>query len=331
MVLVMRSKVIVWAYLIVLSLGTMLSLYMPKTEAAAKDSVVIPGDAIRLRILANSDLDSDQALKRKVRDAVNAQITLWVQDLTSMDKAKSVIKEKLPEIKAIAEKVVHDQGSNQTVKVQFGKVQFPTKLYGQFLYPAGKYQAVLITLGKGEGANWWCVLYPPLCFLDFSNGVAVSQGFNEKAEAATNHSDDQNKAAQQGKASSDDQLQKNATQQEEDSVQPDEKTTKDTTSDQESKTAKKQDHNSQKSSKTADQKNSKQSTKETVQQSADEKDTAVADDQLASTDQTKSDASIETAAKAHKIVEKAPVYTSEDEQPVKVKFFIVELWQKLFD
>lgn len=235
MVLVMRSKVIVWAYLIVLSLGTMLSLYMPKTEAAAKDSVVIPGDAIRLRILANSDLDSDQALKRKVRDAVNAQITLWVQDLTSMDKAKSVIKEKLPEIKAIAEKVVHDQGSNQTVKVQFGKVQFPTKLYGQFLYPAGKYQAVLITLGKGEGANWWCVLYPPLCFLDFSNGVAVSQGFNEKAEAATNHSDDQNKAAQQGKASSDDQLQKNATQQEEDSVQPDEKTTKDTTSDQESK------------------------------------------------------------------------------------------------
>ena len=72
------------------------------------------------------------------------------------------------------------------MNVKFGKVQFPTKLYGQFLYPAGEYQAILITLGSGEGANWWCVLYPPLCFLDFSNGVAVSDGFEEKkAKAAT--------------------------------------------------------------------------------------------------------------------------------------------------
>ena len=64
--------------------------------------------------------------------------------------------------------------------MEFGKVQFPTKLYGEFLYPAGEYQAILITLGEGTGANWWCVLYPPLCFLDFSNGVAVqSDGFED--------------------------------------------------------------------------------------------------------------------------------------------------------
>ena len=183
----MRSKMVVWGYLIVLSLGTMLSLYMPKTEAAAKESIVIPGEAIRLRILANSDFEEDQAIKRKVRDAVNAQITLWVQDLTSMEKARTVINAKLPEIQAIAEQVVREQGSDQSVNVEFGKVQFPTKLYGQFLYPAGEYQAILITLGCGEGANWWCVLYPPLCFLDFSNGVAVSDGFEEekKAQAKT--------------------------------------------------------------------------------------------------------------------------------------------------
>ncbi|MFL6560355.1 MAG: stage II sporulation protein R, partial [Bacillus sp. (in: firmicutes)] len=183
----MRNKLVVWGYLIVLSLGTMLSLYMPKTEAASKESIVIPGEAIRLRILANSDFEKDQAIKRKVRDAVNAQITLWVQDLTSMEKARTVINEKLPEIQAISEKVVREQGSTQSVKVEFGKVQFPTKLYGQFLYPAGEYQAILITLGAGEGANWWCVLYPPLCFLDFSNGVAVSDGFEgeKKAKAKT--------------------------------------------------------------------------------------------------------------------------------------------------
>ena len=67
-----------------------------------------------------------------------------------------------------------EQGLQQTVKVEFGKAEFPTKLYGQFLYPAGEYEAIVITLGEGKGANWWCVLFPPLCFLDFSSGTAVS-------------------------------------------------------------------------------------------------------------------------------------------------------------
>src|SRR4051794_15364512 len=101
-----------------------------------------------------------------------------------MEKARMVLKEKLPDIQAVAERVVREQGSGQSVKVEFGKVQFPTKLYGEFLYPAGEYQAILITLGEGTGANWWCVLYPPLCFLDFSNGVAVqSDGFEDSNTA----------------------------------------------------------------------------------------------------------------------------------------------------
>lgn len=66
-----------------------------------------------------------------------------------------------------------EKGAHQSVSVQFNKISFPTKLYGNMVYPAGKYEAILITLGNGEGANWWCVLFPPLCFLDFSNGEAV--------------------------------------------------------------------------------------------------------------------------------------------------------------
>src|SRR4051812_31468297 len=181
----MNSKVLVWSYLIILSLGTILNLYIPKTEAVAKDSIVIPAEAIRLRILANSDSAQDQETKRMVRDAVNEQITLWVQELTSMEKAKAVLTSKLPEVQAIAEKVVAEQGSKQSVNLEFGKVQFPTKLYGEFLYPAGEYQAILITLGEGTGANWWCVLFPPLCFLDFSNGEATSPGFEEAEEEET--------------------------------------------------------------------------------------------------------------------------------------------------
>lgn len=179
----MKNKPMATIYLFVLILTTIMSLYIPKTEVTANNEVIIPNDAIRLRILANSDLEADQALKRKVRDAVNEEITKWVSELTSKEAAKDVLKEKLPEIQLIAERVVEEEKANQAVNVTFDKVDFPTKLYGEFLYPAGQYDAILITLGEGEGANWWCVLFPPLCFLDFSNGVAVSDGFEEeKAE-----------------------------------------------------------------------------------------------------------------------------------------------------
>jgi stage II sporulation protein R len=178
-VMKLQTKTLALAYVLILSIGTILSLYIPKNEVTASEAIVIPKEAIRLRILANSDTESDQALKRLVRDEVNANITKWVQELADINVARDTLKSKLPEIQAIAEEVVKNEGSTQTVKVEFGKVQFPTKLYGQFLYPAGEYEAILISLGEAKGANWWCVLFPPLCFLDFSNGVAVSDGFEE--------------------------------------------------------------------------------------------------------------------------------------------------------
>lgn len=227
----MNTKVIVNLYILILSLGTLFSLYIPQTEVVADEPLVIPSEAIRLRILANSDMEEDQAIKRKVRDEVNKHITEWVSDLTSIEEARTLIKSKLPEVQEIAERVVKEEGSNQSVKTDFNKVDFPTKLYGQFLYPAGEYEAILITLGDGDGANWWCVLFPPLCFLDFSNGVAVSDGFEEEPK---------------------EQEEKLAVQDEE--------------------------------------KESKQ-----------EKDN-----------------------------EENPVYTGEDEEEVEVKFFLVELWEKIF-
>lgn len=113
---------------------------------------------------------------------MNEQITEWVKDLTSVTVARKTIKENLPALETIAKEVLKEEGVNESVHVKFGKVEFPTKLYGQFLYPAGEYEAVLITLGKGEGANWWCVLFPPLCFLDFSNGEAVKAPEPSKEE-----------------------------------------------------------------------------------------------------------------------------------------------------
>jgi stage II sporulation protein R len=300
----MNSKVLVWSYLIILSLGTILNLYMPKTEAVAKDSIVIPAEAIRLRILANSDSAQDQEIKRKVRDAVNAQITLWVQDLTSLEKAKTVINSKLPEVQDIAEKVVAEQGSTQSVNVEFGKVQFPTKLYGEFLYPAGEYQAILITLGEGTGANWWCVLYPPLCFLDFSNGVAVqSDGFEDKAYAAE-------KEEQVVEAS--EEL---------------EKVEEKVTNAVKNVNAKKEQIN----------------VEEQVEEEVEEVKQVVVEKQVKEVKQVAEGKQVEVKKPVEKevveekqtpdkkkAIKEAPVYTAEDEEPVKVKFFVVELFEGIF-
>lgn len=173
----------VWIYMVLLFAALLIHLYVPQQESAAADEVkVIPSEAIRLRILANSDSDGDQEVKRAIRDEVNKEITKWVKDLTSIGEAREVITSRLPELEKIAEEELAKQGLDYSAKVEFGDVQFPTKLYGQYLYPAGVYEAVLITLGEGKGANWWCVLFPPLCFLDFSNGAAVSQGMEDAAE-----------------------------------------------------------------------------------------------------------------------------------------------------
>jgi stage II sporulation protein R len=305
----------------VLSLGTMLSLYMPKTEAAAKESIVIPGEAIRLRILANSDYEEDQAIKRKVRDAVNAQITLWVQDLTSMEKARTVIKAKLPEIQAISEQVVREQGSNQSVNVEFGKVQFPTKLYGQFLYPAGEYQAILITLGSGEGANWWCVLYPPLCFLDFSNGVAVSDGFEEekKAHAKTVNPDKPvEKVKREASSSEKPKKFKNEEVVASSSGPKEVKVEKEETS----------------SGGPKEVKVVKEEPKTVVEKAAtdDEVEMKKPERLIEKNVPVFNEIVIEDAEETVKVAEKAaPVYTSEDEKPVEVKFFVVEMWEKMFN
>lgn len=310
----MQSKTLVWAYLLILSLGTILSLYIPKNEVAAKDAVVIPGQAIRLRILANSDLDKDQALKRDVRDAVNAKISVWVKDLTSIKEARKVIKSKLPELQTTAEAVVKKEGSKQKVNVKFGKVQFPTKLYGQFLYPAGDYEAILITLGKGEGANWWCVLFPPLCFLDFSNGIAVSKGFDEKAAKD---------ADVKTKASTEDQSQFEANPKSEVDLKKPEAETSVAVSTDEPKS---------KAAPVEERVKSKAATIEKTIVKAPKKAPAVVN--RAEKEKLLEDTQTETAAvlpvKKEEPKKQAPVYTSQDEEPIKVKFFVVELWDKIF-
>jgi stage II sporulation protein R len=181
------------SYILLLFFGVNIGLAEQIPQTSSLQPVVIPDEAIRLRILANSDSPEDQQLKRKVRDAVNAEITKWVKDLTSIEEARNVIQSHLKEIEQIAKEVTIKENKKQSVKVEFGKVQFPTKFYGQYLYPAGEYEAILITLGEGNGANWWCVLFPPLCFLDFSNSDAVGASKDKKREEMKIQTDEEKK------------------------------------------------------------------------------------------------------------------------------------------
>lgn len=145
------------------------------------DIQVIPDEAIRLRILANSNQTDDQQLKRTIRDEVNAMITDWVKEITDINQARTMINKRIPEINDVVGKVLKRENKEQTFDVKYGSnITFPAKLYGSFLYPAGEYEAVLITLGEGKGDNWWCVLFPPLCFLDFGNGASVAKASTDE-------------------------------------------------------------------------------------------------------------------------------------------------------
>ena len=161
----------------------MIGQSLQKTDDS--DYEVIPDEAIRLRILANSDSDKDQALKEDVRDAVNAEINGWVEELNDIDQAREIIQSNVPELEKTVESVLEEAGSDQPYTLEYAEdVTFPTKLYGSYIYPAGEYEAVLITLGDGEGENWWCVLFPPLCFLDFSNGISVQEADEDSEQEA---------------------------------------------------------------------------------------------------------------------------------------------------
>ena len=162
-----------WVLLFLLFLLATNGYFSIRDVSAAQDLYTaqdaIPEDAIRLRILANSDSISDQTLKRKIRDAVAADIHEWIKNYETKEEASQVIQDKIPELRQIIETIMEERNQVQPFTIELTQTEFPTKLYGSTLYQAGTYEALKIVLGEGKGANCWCVLFPPLCFLDFSS------------------------------------------------------------------------------------------------------------------------------------------------------------------
>jgi len=116
---------------------------------------------LRLHILANSNSEEDQSVKLKVRDAVIEEFAGEMQDAGNARQAEKIISDNVGRVRLAAEKA----GYEGDVSVQIGDYEFPDRVYAGTLLPAGTYRAVRIILGEGEGDNWWCVMYPPLCFM----------------------------------------------------------------------------------------------------------------------------------------------------------------------
>lgn len=167
------------------ALAVLLASWEHNKALAAVVDADIPQESIRLRILANSDSVQDQALKRQVRDAIVEQMNGWVSGPTTLEEARVIVRERLPELEAVVGEQIRRYGYTYAYQVELGVVPFPAKLYGGKAYPAGDYEAVRVTIGAGEGQNWWCVLFPPLCFVDLAKGEAVAKKDQPKAAAAS--------------------------------------------------------------------------------------------------------------------------------------------------
>ncbi|WP_340014709.1 stage II sporulation protein R [Paenibacillus sp. FSL K6-1318] len=174
----MNRRIVKQIGLIIVCLMMIIMMWEGQKTDAAVAAAAIPEQSIRLRILANSDAPGDQLVKREIRDAVVAQMGEWVAELEnpqSLDEARQVIREHLSEIENKVGEELASRGLHYAYQVELGSVPFPTKLYGGTVYPAGDYEAVRITLGEGKGQNWWCVLFPPLCFIDAGTGDALAK------------------------------------------------------------------------------------------------------------------------------------------------------------
>ncbi|MDD4125771.1 MAG: stage II sporulation protein R [Eubacteriales bacterium] len=151
------------------------SAFLPIREEKLYDSV------IRLHVIANSDGETDQRVKLMVRDAILAEAENIFSD-KGMDEAMAVSMSNLSHerLTEIAEKVLSDNGLAYGAVVVFGKEDYPTREYDGVTFPAGKYYSLRVVLGEGEGQNWWCVLFPPLCL---GSSAVIIKATGSKSEA----------------------------------------------------------------------------------------------------------------------------------------------------
>lgn len=124
----------------------------------------IASKILRFHVLANSDSVADQSVKEEVRDAVGTYLNPLLEESESLDETKEIIDNHMEEIVEVAKNTLKSNGYGYEVTAHITETEFPEKTYGAYTFPKGKYEALQIIIGEGKGKNWWCVLYPNMCF-----------------------------------------------------------------------------------------------------------------------------------------------------------------------
>ncbi len=157
------------------------------TEQMQQD---MAGRVLRFHVLANSDSEPDQELKLKVRDEIGTMMAEKLQGVDSLEESRKIVSESLQEIEEAAADTIAESGCAYPVKAALENCAFPEKTYGMFTFPAGNYEALRVVIGEGEGHNWWCVMYPNLCFsgsmyeVDEESGEVLRDALSEEEYAA---------------------------------------------------------------------------------------------------------------------------------------------------
>ncbi len=135
--------------------------------------VIIPNESIRLRVIPNSNNEEDQKVKLKLKNELQNSVTNIIKDANDINEAEKLINDNLDEINKQIQKFLLNEKSDLNYKINFGYNYFPKKVYNNVTYNEGYYESLVVTLGKGQGDNWWCVLFPPLCLMEAEESDTV--------------------------------------------------------------------------------------------------------------------------------------------------------------
>lgn len=172
----------VWKRIFVLFFLLFLFIFISAISYVNAVSYDIANSVFRLHVIANSDSIEDQELKLKVRDGLLAYMNDLAKNCSSKEEVVKLAKEHQKEFKQISEEIITKNGFSYDVNIEIGSSDFPTKTYGDISLPAGTYDALKVQIGDAVGKNWWCVMFPPLCFVDVSSGVVPNDSKEEIKE-----------------------------------------------------------------------------------------------------------------------------------------------------
>lgn len=158
-------------------IGVLIIVLLSMMKEMSMSEKIIPDEAIRLRVLANSNSEYDQEVKEKVKTGLQGDMYSLLDNTSNIEEARTIIKTNLSSFNKTVGNILNAESKSITYNIDFGMHYFPSKEYKGIKYDEGYYESLLVKLGEGQGDNWWCVLFPPLCLLEAEEASDVEYKF----------------------------------------------------------------------------------------------------------------------------------------------------------